>query len=450
MMNNIKITNSLTRKKELFKPINSENVTMYACGPTVYDSPHVGNARTLIVFDILFRVLKMVYGKNVTYVRNITDIDDKIIDISKKKKIPIKTITTEVTEIFHKNCKSLNCLEPSFEPKATDHIKEMINMISSLIKKKFAYISKDHIYFSVSSFKNYGKLSNKNLDELISGARINVSELKKNYMDFVLWKPSLDNEPGWDSPWGKGRPGWHLECSVMSEKYLGKNFDIHGGGLDLIFPHHENEIAQSCCNNSTERFANYWVHNGFVTMNKEKMSKSIGNIITISDAIKKYSGQVVRLALLSAHYSQPLDWNDELLNNQKNTIDKWYNCFDEVSNENVLDISETLLDDLNTPGFIAKIHELFKNAKNGDKKSRNQFNNACRLLGLFDLSKKEWNEFKKNNTEIDEDFILKKINERTKAKNVGNFVLADTIRNELFKKGVVIEDQKGKTNWKYK
>ena len=323
-------------------------------------------------------------------------------------------------------------------------------MTKSLIKKKFAYQKKDHVYFSVSSFGNYGKLSNKNLDELKSGARVEVSKLKKDPMDFVLWKPSEPSDPGWDSPWGRGRPGWHLECSVMSEKYLGKNFDIHAGGLDLIFPHHENEIAQSCCNNSTKNFANYWMHNGFVTMNKEKMSKSLGNIITISEAVKKYSGQAVRLALLSAHYSQPLDWNDQLLINQKNTIDKWYNLYDEPNEDNILDFSETLLDDLNTPGFIAKIHEFYNNAQKGDKKSKSLFNSACRLLGLFNLNKNDWINLKAKNADVSEDFILHKINERIKAKKDGDFNLADKIRLELLDKGIVIEDQKDKTNWKYK
>ncbi len=450
MMNNIKLTNSLTKRKELFKPINSKNITMYACGPTVYEDPHVGNARTLVVFDTMFRVLKKLYGNNVKYVRNITDVDDKIIEISKKKNIPINTITSEVTKVFHYDCKSLNCLEPTFEPKATEHIKEMIEMITSLMKKNFAYENNGHIYFSVSSFKNYGRLSNKNMDELKAGARVEVSKLKKNPMDFVLWKPSEDTDPGWNSPWGRGRPGWHLECSVMSEKYLGKNFDIHGGGLDLIFPHHENEIAQSCCNNSTENFANYWIHNGFVTMNKEKMSKSLGNIVKISEAVKKYSGPVVRLALLSAHYSQPLDWNNNLLKNQKNTLDKWYNLYDEANNEDILNISDSLLDDLNTPGFIAKIHELYNSAYKGDKKSKKLFNSACRFIGLFNLNKIEWENLKKSNSEISEHYILEKINERTEAKNKGNFSLADKIRDELLNKGIVIEDQKGKTNWKYK
>ena len=450
MKNNLKLTNSLTRQKELFKPIDPKKITMYACGPTVYDSPHVGNARSLVVFDTLFRVLKMIYGKNVSYVRNITDVDDKIIEASKKNNKSIKEITESVTKIFHKDCESLNCLKPTEEPKATEHIKGMIEMTSSLIKKGFAYENKGHVYFSVSAFKNYGKLSNKNLDELKAGNRIEVSDLKKNPMDFVLWKPSDSKDPGWESPWGKGRPGWHLECSVMSEKYLGKNFDIHGGGLDLIFPHHENEIAQSCCNNSTDSFANYWVHNGFVTINKEKMSKSLGNIITISDAVKKYSGQVVRLALLSAHYSQPLDWNDELLQNQKNTIEKWYNLYEKTNEENILDVSETLLDDLNTPGFIAKIHELYNSANNGDKKSKSLFNNACRLIGLFNISKDKWENFKKSNIQVSEEYILKKIAERAKAKKDGDFNLADKIRKDLLDQSIVIEDQQDKTIWKLK
>ena len=450
-MNSLKLTNSLTRKKEVFKPINLEKISLYACGPTVYDNPHVGNARSLVVFDTLFRVLQLLYGsKKVYYVRNITDVDDKIIEASKSKNKSINDITQEVTKIFHQNCKSLNCLKPSKEPKATEHIKEMIQMTSSLIEKKFAYVNEGHVYFSVSSFKNYGKLSNKNLEDLKAGSRVEISNLKKNPMDFVLWKPSAEKDPGWKSPWGRGRPGWHLECSVMSEKYLGKNFDIHGGGLDLIFPHHENEIAQSCCNNSTNKFANYWLHNGFVTIDKEKMSKSLGNIITITDAVNKYSGQVVRLALLSAHYSQPLDWNDDLLNNQKNILDKWYKLYEENSEEIKLDLVESLLDDLNTPGFIAKIHELYNEAITGDDKKKALFNSACRLLGLFNVPKEEWLNLKKKNIKISEEHILEKIQERIKAKNDGNYDLADKIRNELLDEGILIEDQKEKTIWKFK
>ena len=449
MTHNLKLTNSLTRKKELFKPINPKSVTMYACGPTVYDNPHVGNARTLVVFDTLFRVLKKIYEK-VNYVRNITDVDDKIIEASKKNKKTINEITEKVTKTFHQNCKSLNCLEPTMEPKATGHINEMIEMTKSLIEKNFAYETERHVYFSVSSFKNYGALSNKNLEDLKAGSRIEVSKLKKNPMDFVLWKPSANGDPGWESPWGRGRPGWHLECSVMSEKYLGKQFDIHGGGLDLIFPHHENEIAQSCSNNSSEKFSNYWVHNGFVTINKEKMSKSLGNIISITEAVNKYSGQVVRLALLSAHYSQPLDWNNKLLENQRSIIEKWYQLYDETNEEMSSEVIDPLLDDLNTPGFIAKIHELYTKANKGDEKSKKLFNSACKLIGLFDLNKNEWENLKKTNRDISEDFILKKIEERLNAKKEGNYKLADQIRDELFKKGVVIEDQKDKTTWKFK
>ena len=448
-MSNLQITNSLSRKKEVFKPINPKKISLYACGPTVYDNPHVGNARSLVVFDVLFRVLRSLYDNNVTYVRNITDVDDKIIDASKNQKKKINEITEEITKIFHENCKSLNCLEPSVEPKATNHIKEMVEMTSSLISKGFAYENKGNVYFNIKSFKDYGKLSNKNLDELKAGYRIETSDLKKNLMDFVLWKPSVDEDPGWESPWGRGRPGWHLECSVMSEKYLGKKFDIHGGGLDLIFPHHENEIAQSRCNNNTSSFANYWIHNGFVTINKEKMSKSLGNIITISDAVKKYSGQVVRLALLSAHYSQPLDWNDDLLNNQKSILNKWYNLYSDKQDHNSI-IDDILLDDLNTPGFIAKIHELYNAAIKGDEKKKIEFNQACRFLGLFSETKKDWESFKKSKIKVSESYVLKKIEERTVAKNKGNFSLADKIRDELLSEGILIEDQKGKTIWKFK
>ncbi len=406
-MNNLRLTNSLTRKKEVFKPINLDKITLYVCGPTVYDNPHVGNARSLVVFDTLFRVLQLLYGgKKVYYVRNITDVDDKIIEASKNKKKPINDITQEVTKIFHQNCESLNCLKPTQEPKATEHIHEMIEMTSSLIKKKFAYVNGGHVYFSVTSFKSYGKLSNKNLEDLKAGSRVEISDLKKNPMDFVLWKPSAEKDPGWPSPWGRGRPGWHLECSVMSEKYLGKNFDIHGGGLDLIFPHHENEIAQSCSNNSTN--------------------------------------------LLSAHYSQPLDWNDNLLNNQKNILDKWYNLYEKNSEEIQLDFVETLLDDLNTAGFIAKIHELYNEAIEGDNKKKALFNSACRLLGLFNVTKEEWLNLKKKKVKISEELILKKIQERKEAKNNRNYDLADKIRNELLDEGILIEDQKEKTIWKFK
>ncbi len=450
-MNNLHLTNSLTNKKEIFNPINSEKVSLYACGPTVYDNPHVGNARALVVFDLLFRILIELYNKKkVTYIRNITDIDDKIIEASKNNNISISELTNTITKKFHKDCESLFCLKPNEEPKATDHVKDMIKMTEKLINKKAAYESNGHIYFSVSSFKNYGKLSNKNTDDLKAGARVEVSKLKKNPLDFVLWKPSDKTDPGWDSPWGRGRPGWHLECSVMSEKYLGKNFDIHGGGLDLIFPHHENEIAQSCVHNDTDKFANYWVHNGFVTMNKEKMSKSLQNIITIEDATNKYSGQAVRLSLLSAQYKQPLDWNNELLLEQSKILDKWYSMYSSEVSEKIPDCFQYLLDDMNTPLYISKLHELFQESQNGNKDKKKEFNKACRLIGLFNESAVDRNRFKKDKVKISKENILGKIKDRNEAKKVGNYKLADQIRDELIKEGIDIKDEKGKTTWNYK
>jgi len=451
-MNNLKISNSLTRSKDLFKPINLKNITMYVCGPTVYADPHVGNGRSLIVFDLLYRVLIKLYGlKNITYVRNITDVDDKIIETSKTKNIPINKITSDVAKIFHNNVKDLNCLKPTIEPMATDHIKEMINMIESLIEKNLAYANNGHVYFLISKFKNYGKLSNKKLDDLVAGSRVDISKLKKNPLDFILWKPALVDEPSWDSPWGRGRPGWHLECSVMAEKYLGKTFDIHGGGLDLMFPHHENEIAQSCANNSTDILANYWVHNGFLTMNKEKMSKSLGNIETISDVLSRFNGQVIRLALLSAHYKQPLDWSDNLLEQSKATLEKWYELYDEAESE--IDNSEIfscLLDDLNTPKYFAKLHELYNIASKGDKIKKAKFNDACRLIGIFNQKKDVLVKQKQDASSIDKEYILQKIEERIKARKAGDFTLADKIRNELSKNGIVIKDKDNKTEWEYK
>ena len=453
MNKDIFLTNSLGNKKEKFVPIDKNKIGMYVCGPTVYDDPHIGNARPLVVFDILFRLLKCSYGENkVNYVRNITDIDDKIIKSSIEKNISTNELTKKIIKIFHEDCNYLNCQKPSFEPMATENISLMIEMITKLIKKNFAYINKEHVYFQVKKFKDYGKLSNKNLDELIAGSRVEVSENKKNPEDFVLWKPSNDKEPYWNSPWGKGRPGWHLECSVMSKKYLGDKFDIHGGGLDLIFPHHENEIAQSRCANENEAFANYWIHNGFITMSNEKMAKSQGNILKISDFKSNISGQVLRLALMSAHYKQPLDWNDKLIEQSQNTINKWYECYTELKKpvlipENYLN---PLYDDLNTPGYIANLHKLFEKSQKGDLKDKEIFTSACNFVGLLKDSKKEWMDFKKNKSPLSEKEILLKINERNKAREDKKYKLADQIRNELLDKGVLIEDTDGKTTWKFK
>ena len=452
MNKNLTLFNTLTNEKEKFVPINKDKVGMYVCGPTVYDFPHIGNARPLVVFDVLFRLLRKIYGENkVTYVRNITDIDDKIIDSSKKNNKSIKELTEIITKSFHDDCRYLNCLKPSFEPKATQHIKEMINMVNNLIKNKHAYENKKHVYFSVSSFKEYGRLSNKNSEELVAGSRVEVSKYKKDPLDFVLWKPSEDKDPGWDSPWGRGRPGWHLECSVMAEKFLGKKFDLHGGGLDLIFPHHENEIAQSCCANKTNNFANYWVHNGFVTFDKEKMSKSIGNIVTINKLSNNINGQVVRLSLLSTHYKQPLDWNEKLIEESKNTLEKWYTQYeDNDSDELSEDLLKSLLEDLNTPDYISKLHKLYDESSKGNKLSRSKFLSACKLIGLLEEDKKSWDNFKKSTAKVDESFILKKIKERNSARKKGDYKLADKIRKELEDNGVIIEDKQNKTTWKYK
>ena len=452
MNKNLNLFNTLSNKKEKFIPIDKNKIGMYVCGPTVYDFPHIGNARPLVVFDVLFRLLKKVYGENkITYVRNITDIDDKIIESSKKHKKNINELTKTITKSFHDDCKYLNCLEPNFEPKATEHINEMISMVTNLLKNGHAYENEKHVYFSVSSFKKYGKLSNKNSEQLVAGSRVEVSKYKKNPLDFVLWKPSEEKDPGWDSPWGRGRPGWHLECSVMSEKFLGKNFDIHGGGLDLVFPHHENEIAQSCCANKTDNFANYWLHNGFVTFDKEKMSKSIGNIVTISNLRDNINGQVIRLALLSSHYKQPLDWNEKLIQESQSTLNKWYSQIEKIDYEDIQeDVLKPLLEDLNTPEYITKLHSLYEESSKGSKSSKVKFLSACRQIGLLEEDKQLWENFKKSKAKLEENFINQKIKDRNNARKKGNYKLADIIRQELEDKGVIIEDKQDQTIWKYK
>ncbi len=453
MNKDIFLTNSYGGKKEKFQPIDEKNIKMYVCGPTVYDDPHIGNARPLVIFDLLFKVLKCKYGNDkVTYIRNITDIDDKIIQSAKDKKITIKDLTTRINKNFQEDCNYLNCEKPSFQPKATENINEMIQMIKSLIEKGFAYVNKNHVYFEVRKFKGYGKLSKKKIDDLISGSRVEVSSNKKNAEDFVLWKPSNESEPSWTSPWGKGRPGWHLECSAMSKKYLGDKFDIHGGGRDLLFPHHENEIAQSCCSNGTEVFANYWVHNGFITQSNEKMSKSQGNILKISSFRENVNGQAVRLALLSAHYRQPLDWNDKLLEESRKTIDKWYKSYIELDKHKLISDEDLypLYDDLNTPKYIANLHKLYEKSLSGNLEDKKEFVSACNFVGLLNETKEEWNNFKKNKSTLSNDLIEIKIKERNKARDDKNYELADKIRNELLEKGVQIEDKDGKTSWKFK
>ena len=456
----------MTRKKEVFKPLNEKKIGMYVCGPTVYDNPHIGNARPLVIFDILFKVLKHKYGENsVNYVRNITDVDDKIIKSASNKKISIKDLTNKVIKDFEDDCNFLNLDSPNKEPKATEHINEMIKMISGLIKKNFAYEKNNHVYFEVKKFNDYGKLSNKNLDELIAGSRVEISENKNNAEDFVLWKPSKSDEPFWDSPWGKGRPGWHLECSAMSQKYLGDQFDIHGGGIDLIFPHHENEIAQSRCANNTKFLANYWIHNGFITMSNEKMAKSQGNIWSINEIKEWGAGQVLRLALMSTHYRQQLDWNDDLYNSSKKIIQKWYDGVDKREmlgfsfksiKKKLLEkpvkipdsILEPLYDDLNTPGYIANLHKLFEKTKNGNEDDIKIFISACNFIGLLLESKEDWSLARLTSMKIEIKVIKEKLDLMDKARNNKNYAESDKIRKELSDYGIETENKDGKTTWK--
>ena len=449
-MNSLKIYNTLSRKKEEFTPLNKNSIGMYVCGPTVYDEPHIGNARPLIIFDLVYRILIKNFGKNkVNYVRNITDIDDKIIQRANELKIDINELAKTVTDIFLADCKYLNCLIPNNQPKATDNIAGMIKMIENLLAKKFAYIKDGNVYFNVNKFKDYGKLSNKNPKELISGSRVEISELKNNPLDFVLWKPSKDKEPFWESPWGNGRPGWHIECSVMSEKYLGKEFDLHCGGLDLIFPHHENEIAQSICANDSSLFAKYWMHNGYVTVDGKKMSKSDGNFITINNLKNNFNGQVVRLSILGTHYRQPLDWNLKILDTNKKILENWYSFYspneDEISNE----LFNILLDDLNSPKFITSIHSLYNKAKTGDPTAKKDLNSALKFLGLFNENQEQFNILRKK-SKLDVSEIKKLVEQRNLARKDKDFKKADIIRLDLEKNGILIEDLNDKTHWKHK
>ena len=449
-MNSLKIYNTLSKAKEEFIPLNKNLIGMYVCGPTVYDDPHIGNARPLIIFDLVYRILIKKFGKNkVNYVRNITDIDDKIIQRANELKINIGELTKSITDIFLADCKYLNCLSPNHQPKATDHITAMIQMIENLLAKKFAYIKDGNVYFNVNKFKDYGKLSNKNPKELISGSRVEISELKNNPLDFVLWKPSKDKEPSWQSPWGNGRPGWHIECSAMSEKFLGKEFDLHCGGLDLIFPHHENEIAQSICANDSSIFAKYWMHNGYVTVDGKKMSKSDGNFITINNLKNNFNGQVVRLSILGTHYRQPLDWNLNILETNKKILDNWYNLYspseDEISDE----IFNILLDDLNTPKFITSIHSLYNKAKTGDDLAKKNLNSALKFIGLFNENKEQFNIIRKK-TKLSISDIENLIDQRNFARKNKDFKKADAIRLDLEKNEILIEDLNDKTHWKHK
>jgi len=433
--------NSYSRTKEAFKPLDKKNVRMYVCGPTVYDRAHIGNARPVLVFDILFRLLRYLYKEhNVTYVRNITDIDDKINAKALERGVNIEKVTEVTIEQFHKDMDFLGALRPNHEPRATEYVSEMIDMISKLISLSFAYPTEDgHVFFEVATFSDYGRLSNKNLSELKEGVRIENENAKKNPLDFVLWKPSNLEEPGWESPWGRGRPGWHIECSAMAKDILGDQFDIHGGGIDLIFPHHENEIAQSTCSNNMKKFANFWLHNGFLKIEGEKMSKSLNNFLTVFDLIKRdFSGPAIRFNMLATHYRQPLDWKFERLVEAEKTLIKWNNKF-ESKDQKVLpmQILHALLDDLNTPQSIHEMHQLFNNEKFDD------LSNACRFFGFSSKDVKD-------GVSIPPDIyekIDKLVEKRNNARMAKNFSLADEIREDLLRAGIIIKDSGQETTW---
>ena len=461
-MQPIKIFNTLSGKKEEFSPLDPNHIKIYACGPTVYNYAHIGNARMAVVFDTLVRVLRYKYPK-VTYVSNITDIDDKIIDSANEQQVPIKEITEKYTSIYNDDMSQLAVNIPDIQPKATEYISEMIDLIENLINKDHAYEKEGHVLFHVPSYDNYGMLSNRNRDEQIAGSRVEIAPFKKDPADFVLWKPSSGPQPGWDSPWGFGRPGWHTECSAMSEKTLGLPFDIHGGGRDLTFPHHENEIAQSCCSTADiskpNSYANYWMHNGFVTINGEKMSKSLGNIILVKDLANEYHGEVIRLALMSSHYRQGLDWNEKIIHQSKKLLDKLYKILLDLKLEDLVEIQndswiDPLMDDLNTPGFIANVNVLVKSYLSASKEKKGILKSKLvllgNLLGILQEDPYSWFESDKLDKNINEEEIEALIVERNEAKMNKDFEKADVIRAELMSKGIELMDSSSGTSWKLK
>ncbi len=446
--------NTLTRRKEAFTPADPARVTMYVCGPTVYSYAHIGNARPAVVFDVLFRLLKMRFA-GVVYARNITDIDDKINAAAEKDGVPIKTVTDKFAAIYREDMAALGVLTPTLEPHATAHVREIVDMIERLVKKGHAYAAEGHVLFSVPSFAGYGQLSGRNMDDMIAGARVEVAPYKKDAADFVLWKPSTPDLPGWDSPWGRGRPGWHIECSSMIETHLGKTIDIHGGGHDLIFPHHENELAQGMCAHDGAPYARVWMHNGFLTMDKEKMSKSLGNIALIHDLLKGTPGEALRWALLSAHYRQPLDWSDDLVGQAKRTLDRLYRALETAGGvpaaAHVPDaVAAALDDDLNTPiamAEMAAIATALNRATDDAEKARlaASLKAAGMVLGVLQKAPADW--FASDKT-VDEATVERLIAARNAARAAKNFAEADRLRKELADLGVSIEDRAGQTTWR--
>ena len=458
----LRLYDTLTKGKRTFVPLDPANVRMYVCGPTVYDFAHIGNARPVIVFDVLFRLLRHIYGENhVTYVRNITDVDDKINDRAARDfpGLPLNEAIRKVTEKtaaqFASDVAALGSLPPTFEPRATDFVlpradgkTDMVTLIKQLITRGNAYEAGGEVLFDVQSMPDYGALSGRKLDEQRPGARVAVDAHKKSPLDFVLWKQSSGDEPGWESPWGRGRPGWHIECSAMSAAYLGDVFDIHGGGIDLIFPHHENELAQSRCAHGTAAMANYWMHNEFVQVEDAKMSKSLGNFVTIRELLADWPGEVLRLNMLKAHYRSPMDWTLKGLEESAKTLDDWYWVAADNNGERPSDaVIEALSDDLNTPQMIASLHGLRNNAASGSERDRNAFAASLRFLGFLSESAAEWKGRKQQASGADVKQIDGLISERAAARARKDFKESDRIRDELAAMGVVIKDSKEGTTW---
>lgn len=457
----LQLYNTLAADKIAFEPLDPSHVGMYVCGPTVYDRAHIGNARPAVVFDVLFRLLRLQFGADhVVYVRNITDVDDKIINAYRETGEPIGSITERTITAYHQDMAALGCLEPSFEPRATEHIDDMIRMIGRLVDDGHAYAADGHVLFEVSSCPEYGTLSRRNTDDMLAGARVEIAPYKKAPYDFVLWKPSSDGEPGWDSPWGRGRPGWHIECSAMSARYLGDTFDIHGGGQDLIFPHHENELAQSTCAHGGRPFVRYWVHNGFLMTEGEKMSKSLGNFYTVHDLLEAFPGEAIRLTLLRTHYRQPLDFTKDAVSQARQTLDRVYRALRSVAHLEPgpscvpEDLQAALCDDLNTPEALSHVHELVgalnKATLDADKANlKGKLLAAGDLLGLFQDDPERWLHWRGDNPkQLQEPAIEAMIEERTIARKTKDFATADRIRDELLAHGIMLEDQPGGTIWR--
>ncbi len=457
-MTELFLTSSESGKKTAFRPVDPNHIRMYVCGPTVYNLVHIGNARPVVVFDTLFRVLQALYPK-VTYARNITDIDDKIIVAARERGTDISTLTEEFTGKFRQDMACLNNLEPSIEPHATDHVEAMLDLAARLIDRGHAYVADGHILFDVTSMEDYGALSGRNLEDMLAGARVEVASYKRHPGDFVLWKPSTDADPGWDSDYGRGRPGWHLECSAMIHQHLGDSIDIHGGGRDLIFPHHENERAQSCCGYGGS-FVGTWMHNAYVDMDGEKMSKSLGNVRTVRELIEQYSGETLRFALLSAHYRSPLNFSKELLDNAQATLDGFYlalrNAGDtsvEASEAHLSPVFSALLDDLNTPAAIAELHQLAKalnKASEGEKgAAKAALLAGGAVLGILSEDPVAWlSKTDAGGDGLTVEVIDKMLIDRAEAKANRDFSRADAIRDELNAAGIIIEDSASGATWR--